>query len=315
MLQNHFSKSCPSELNHQERRLNVCCIINKNAGTEKAESPDLKALFAEFGVSAEFPDLTKGKTIAELAAEASKDRYDVVVAGGGDGTVNAVASALAGTSARMGVIPMGTLNHFAKDLKIPLSAEEAVRTIVTGRVAAVDVGEVNGEVFVNNSSLGLYPAVVRLREAIQKSGYRKWTAFFQAAWKILSRFPRLRLEIKSSAAPFTRTITPLLFIGNNHYETTLTQLGSRKALNNGRLWVAIPLARSRWELVLALLALARGRAGVSDVSSFEAETLIVNNKRTALNVAVDGEVLLLQTPLHYRIRPKALKVIIPADTI
>jgi diacylglycerol kinase family enzyme len=229
--------------------------------------------------------------------------------------VNAIASALAGTSVHMGIIPMGTLNHFAKDLKIPLSAEEAVRTIVTGRVRAVDVGKVNGEVFVNNSSLGLYPAVVRLREAIQKSGYRKWTAFFQAAWKIFSRFPRLRLEIKSSAAPFTRTITPLLFIGNNNYETTLTQLGSRQALDNGKLWVALPLAKNRWQLVLALLALVRGRAGTSDVSAFEAENLIVNNRRTALNVAVDGEVLLVQTPLHYRIWPKALKVIVPADTI
>lgn len=299
--------------NNQERRLNICCIINKHAGTAEAECPDLKALFAQFGVSAEFPDLEEGKSIAELAAAASKDRYDVVVAGGGDGTVNAVASALAGTSVPMGVIPMGTLNHFAKDLEIPLSAEEAVRTIVTGGVTAVDVGEVNGEIFVNNSSLGLYPAVVRLREAIQKSGYRKWTAFFQAAWKIFSRFPRLRLEIRSSAAPFTRTITPLLFIGNNNYETTLTQLGSRKVLNNGKLWVAVPLAKNRWQLVLALLALVRGRAEASDVSAFEAENLIVNNKRTALNVAVDGEVLLLQTPLHYRIWPKALKVIVPAD--
>jgi len=215
----------------------------------------------------------------------------------------------------MGVVPMGTLNHFAKDLKIPLSAEEAVRTIVTGRVRAVDVGKVNGEVFVNNSSLGLYPAVVRLREAIQKSGYRKWTAFFQAAWKIFSRFPRLRLEMNSAAAPFTRTITPLLFIGNNNYETTLTQLGSRKALDNGKLWVALPLAKNRWQLVVALLALVRGRAGAGDVSAFEAENLVVNYKRTALNVAVDGEVLLLQTPLRYRIWPKALKVIVPADTL
>jgi diacylglycerol kinase family enzyme len=265
-------------------------------------------------VSPEIPDLEEGKSIAELAAEASKDRYDVVVAGGGDGTVNAVASALAGTPVRMGVIPMGTLNHFAKDLKIPLSAEEAVRTIVAGHVTAVDIGEVNGQIFVNNSSLGLYPAVVRLRETIQKSGYRKWTAFFQAAWKLFfSRFPRLRLEIKSSAAPFTRTTTPLLFIGNNNYETALTQLGTRKVLNNGKLWVAVPLAKNRWQLVLALLALVRGRAEASDVSAFEAESLIVNNKCTALNVAIDGEVLLLQTPLHYRIWPKALKVIVPAD--
>lgn len=271
----------------------------------------MKALFAQLGVNADVPALEEGRPIAELAAQASKNRYDVVVAGGGDGTVNAVASALAGTSVRMGVIPMGTLNHFAKDLKIPLSVEEAVRTIVTGRVTAVDVGEVNGEVFVNNSSLGLYPAVVRLREAIQRSGYRKWTAFFQASWIIFFRFPRLRLEIKSLAAPFSRAITPLLFVGNNNYETTLTQLGSRKVLDHGKLWVAMPLAKNRWQLVLALLALVRGRAGASDVSAFEAEHLIVNNKRPALNVAVDGEVLLLQTPLRYRIRPKALRVIVP----
>ena len=272
-------------------------------------------LFAQFGVTADFLPLSEGNSITQVAAGAINKRYDVVVAGGGDGTVNAVASALIGTSTPMGILPMGTLNHFAKDLKVPIDMEAAVKTIVSGRVKLVDVGEVNGRLFVNNSSLGLYPSIVRLREAIQKSGYQKWPAFVRAVWAIFLRFPRLRLELKSATAPISRTVTPLLFIGNNPYETTLTQLGSRSAMDQGKLWVVVPKAETRWQLVAALFTLVRGRSVASDVSAFEAENLVVNNKRSALNIAVDGEVLLLEPPLHYQIRPKALKVIVPSETL
>jgi len=275
----------------------------------------LAILFAQFGVTADFLPLSEGNSITQVAAGAINKEYDVVVAGGGDGTVNAVASALIGTSTPMGILPMGTLNHFAKDLKVPIDMEAAVKTIVSGRVKLVDVGEVNGRLFVNNSSLGLYPSIVRLREAIQKSGYQKWPAFIRAVWAIFLRFPRLRLELKSATAPISRTVTPLLFIGNNPYETTLTQLGSRSAMDQGKLWVVVPKAETRWQLVAALFTLVRGRSVASDVSAFEAENLVVNNKRSALNIAVDGEVLLLEPPLHYQIRPKALKVIVPSETL
>ena len=254
----------------------------------------------------------EGSTFTQLAAEAVRQSYDVVVAAGGDGTVNALASALVGTSVRLGIVPMGTMNHFAKDLRIPLEADAAIRTIATGRARTVDVGVVNGRIFVNNSSLGLYPSIVRLREAIQKSGYHKWPAFLRAAWETFLRFPQLRLQLKSSAAVGTPVITPLVFVGNNNYEITLTNLGSRNALDQGRLWVVVPRAKTRWQLVSSLFALVRGRTRTSDVSAFETVNLIVNHKQAAMNVAVDGEVLLLQPPLHYAIRPKALKVIVPA---
>jgi diacylglycerol kinase family enzyme len=275
----------------------------------------LEILFAQFGVSSDFLPSSDGNSITQVAARAVNKGYDVVVAGGGDGTVNAVASALVGTSTPLGILPMGTLNHFAKDLKVPIDMEAAVKTIVSGRVKLVDVGEVNGRFFINNSSLGLYPSIVRLREAIQKSGYQKWPAFVRAVWTIFSKFPRLRLELKSVTAPISRTVTPLLFIGNNPYETTLTQLGGRTALDQGKLWVVVPTAETRWQLVGALFTLVRGRSVASDVSAFEAANLVVNNKRRALNIAVDGEVLLLEPPLHYRIRPKALKVIVPSETL
>src|SRR5205085_3689399 len=102
--------------------------------------------------------------------------------GGGDGTQSAIASRLAGTQLVHGVLPLGTLNHFAKDLGIPLQLDEAVRTLAEGRVLEVDVGEVNGRVFINNSSLGLYPEIVRERELQQmRLGKSKWRALASAS--------------------------------------------------------------------------------------------------------------------------------------
>jgi len=293
--------------------LKILCVINAHAGAAQVGPTEIRAAVAEISINADFALSEMGTSLFQLASKAVKEGYDVVVAAGGDGTVNAVASALAGTSVRMGILPMGTLNHFAKDLKIPLDLEAALRTIAAGHTKIVDVGEVNGNIFVNNSSLGLYPSIVRLREAIEKSGHHKWPAFFRAAWETLSRFERLRIELKPSAAARTQTLTPLVFVGNNSYEMTLTNLGGRNALDHGKLWVVVPRAKTRWQLLLALFTLVRGRVRSSDVFSFETENLVVNHKQPAMNVAMDGEVLLLRPPLHYAIRPKALKVIVPVE--
>ena len=120
----------------------------------------------------------------------------MVVAAGGDGTMNAVASALIGTETAMGVLPLGTLNHFAKDLKIPLELEGAVATIVTGRIVPIDVGEVNGHIFLNNSSIGIYPWIVRERETEQRKGYRKWVAFARASISALKRYSLLHVRLR-----------------------------------------------------------------------------------------------------------------------
>src|SRR5476649_731552 len=109
---------------------------------------------------------------------------DAVVAGGGDGTINAVASVLAGSSVALGVLPLGTLNHFAKDLNIPLDLDQAIATIARGTTAQVDVGDVNGRIFVNNSSLGLYPHIVRARDQQQRRlGRGKWTRLAGHSWR------------------------------------------------------------------------------------------------------------------------------------
>ena len=253
------------------------------------------------------------RSIATLAKDAIQKNYDVIVAGGGDGTVNAVASAIIGNSAiKLGILPMGTLNHFARDLGIPIDMEKAVETIVAGYVKSIDVGEVNGKIFINNSGLGLYPAMVRLREGLQKSEHRKFLAAIWASLRIFARFRRLRLELHPPGGSVVKRNTPMLFVGNNPYDTSLTTLGTRSSLDLGLLWVVMPIASSRWGLVRSLWAILSGSRKTGDVYTIHAANLIVASRRRLLKVAVDGEVLQLKPPLNYRIRPRSLQVIVPA---
>jgi len=157
------------------------CILNAGAASSaaKGELDKLKALFKEHKRDTRLI-LAQGEDILRHAKEAVAGKSGLIIAGGGDGTVNAVSGVLAGTGTALGVLPLGTLNHFAKDLKIPLELEGAVEAAFKGDIVHVDIGEVNGHTFLNNSSLGLYPGLVQVRESLQRSGYTKWLAFGRA---------------------------------------------------------------------------------------------------------------------------------------
>ena len=160
----------------------ILCILNGKAGTVKALDAErrLCELFARHGAQAKILVAQDGDDISALVRQETQHGCALIVAGGGDGTVNAVASVLAGTDIVLGVLPLGTLNHFAKDLLLPLELEGAVDNLFTGQTIQVDVGEVNGKLFLNNSSLGIYPVIVRQREKLQEHGRGKWSAFVQA---------------------------------------------------------------------------------------------------------------------------------------
>ncbi|HUR44034.1 MAG TPA: diacylglycerol kinase family protein [Aestuariivirga sp.] len=294
--------------------MRICIIINSHSGTaEKTSVSRLAELFAKYGVAVEILEPNEDTSIDELAKDAAKRDFEIIVAGGGDGTINAVASALVGNKEKkLGVLPLGTFNHFARDLGVPLEIEPAVENIVKGAVRSVDVGEVNGRIFLNNSCLGLYPSIVRLRESLQKSGYSKLRAVLRASFHVVMRFSRLYLELHPATGPTLRRNTLVLFIGNNAYETSLTQLGTRSSLEQGQLWVMMPTASGRWSLFASFLAILAGREKSTDIFTFEGEKLTVASGRRRLKVAVDGEVLHLKPPLNYRIRPQALHVIVPA---
>jgi diacylglycerol kinase family enzyme len=207
---------------------------------------------------------------------------------------------------------LGTLNHFARDLGIPIDLSQAVDIICAGHSKAVDVGMVNDCCFLNNSSVGLYPAIVKLRESLQSAGYSKWWAALWSCLRLLSKFRRFELEVQPSAGPLIKRRTALLFVGNNAYETAVAKLGTRPAIDRGRLWINIPASPTRIGLIMGLLALVFQREKPADTLIFEAAALKVSSKKRQLTVAADGEVLRLKPPLNYRILPKALNVMVPA---
>lgn len=192
----------------------LAVILNPSSGANNNE--DLQNRLAKSFSTARDSEVWillagKGGDIVKLAKHAVAEGADPIVAGGGNGTLNAVASVLVGTERTLGVLPLGTLNHFAKDLNIPLDVEGAVRTLIEGTVAQVDVGEVNGRIFLNNSGLGLYPHIVRHREKLQdRLGHGKWPAFLWAVLSVLRRYPFLAVRMSTDEQAFVRR-TPLYY--------------------------------------------------------------------------------------------------------
>jgi diacylglycerol kinase family enzyme len=286
-------------------------VLNAKAGSAGTPEDVAEALRAA-GIEADVRPVA-GPGIPEAAREAAASDADVVVFAGGDGTMNAGASALLGGSRPMGVLPLGTLNHFARDLGIPLSLDEAARTLKTGVVRDVDVGEANGRVFLNNASLGLYPVAVADREARRAgNGRGKWLAMCQAGLATLRRFPLNRVTLHLHDAAF-RVTTPLVFIGNNRYEMSLFSLGKRERLDSGELWVYVARDTSRLGIVrLATRAVLGTLDQARDFLATAVPEVVLEDRRRTLTAALDGEVCRLASPVRYRIRPRALRVVVPA---
>ena len=294
-----------------ERTGGISVIINERSGT--AAGPDagaeIQTLFARAGVQARLERVREPGDIGARARQAAS-RGDVLVAAGGDGTVGSVAAVAVETTATFGVLPMGTLNHFAKDVGLPLDLEEAVSVIVAGHVRLLDVGDVNGRIFVNNSSVGLYPRMVLERKAEQRRGHRKWNAFAIAmvrTWRDY-RMVVARLVVDGKEAVVR---TPFIFVGNNQYHAEGFQLGGRSRLDEGRLSIFVAPDAGRFEiLTLPLRALTNRLSSIAPFVAFQADTVAVDMSRRRVGVALDGEVAILQAPLVYRVRPRALRTLV-----
>jgi diacylglycerol kinase family enzyme len=290
-------------------------IVNAGSGSDAKDGlrQQLAELFAEAGVEAYIRVAHSGSELLRLARHSAQSGAQVIVAGGGDGTVSTVAAACVGTDKTLGVLPLGTLNHFAKDLHIPLDLAEAVRNLVTGRTAHVDVGEVNGHVFINNSSLGIYPKLVRMRERKQRQGMSKWPAFIVALITIMRRYPLFAVRLETDDQKLVGR-TPFVFIGNNDYETSSFRMGGRSGLDAGHLSVYTAPVKGRFELIKLFIKAFLGMIRDSDnFDHLRAPEVWVETRRRRMRIALDGEVRRLRTPLHYRVRPGALRVIVPHE--
>ncbi len=287
-------------------------IMNRGAGGREDPEARIVELLRSHGKEPRVMHPDQTRDIATLAREAARTGDPIIVAAGGDGTISTVAAELAGSDKILGVLPVGTLNHFAKDLHIPLDLENAVRTIAEGETVAVDVGEVNGRVFINNSSLGLYPHIVSRREAQQTRLSRgKWTAFFWATIQALRRFPFLDLQIAFEGQEIFRR-SAFLFVGNNQYEIAGFNLGSRACMDAGNLGLYLTHRTGRLGLFrLAFHALFGRVDQAKDFDAFCVTEARIETRKRRLLVACDGEVELMETPLLYRSRPAALRVRVP----
>ena len=290
-------------------------IINTRSGTDEKNDAQrrLHEVFRANGIDARISLARTGAEVVELAHQAARGDAEIIVGGGGDGTINSVAAAALESGKTLGVLPFGTMNHFAKDLHIPLDPESAIQTIVAGHVVKVDVGEVNGRIFVNNSSLGMYPSIVREREKQQRLGWGKWPAYAWAAFAVLRRYPFLDIRLSVDEKEFV-TRTPFVFIGNNEYEMETLNIGGRSCLDAGELSLYISDRTSRLGLIrLALRALFGGLRQEKDFTALCTKEIWIGTKHKHVRVALDGEVSVMEPPLHYRVRPLALRVLAPSN--
>lgn len=294
--------------------MRVPVLLNKGGGAVAADSEIAKKVetaLREAGVDAEIELIAGGD--CEVRCKAIAERGDtLLVVGGGDGTISAAASALAGTKTRLGILPLGTLNHFARDLGIPFELEDAAKLIANGVERRVDVAEMNGHIFINNSAIGLYPLMVVDRDVQRRRlGRSKRLAMLVASLRTLARFnhQRLTLTVNDEQA---RVDTPLLFVGNNDYRLDLGAPGHRESLDDGQLCVLVMRKKTRRGLIAASVRALLKRSRSDDMVRIDGvERLRVDSRRTRLAVSLDGEIVREAPPLDYRIRKRALRVIAP----
>jgi diacylglycerol kinase family enzyme len=294
-------------------RLRIGVVLNDSAGSCNDRS--LRGRIQESLGSGADVSIHSAPGGAELRAAATRyiqEGCNVLVAGGGDGTVSSLASLLVGSGIALGVLPLGTLNHFARDLGIPSDLDRASRVILAGHSTMVDIGELNGRFFINNSSLGLYPSIVRRRERRERTGSSRLLAFAAAIVFALRRYPFLDAHVRVDGNEIVRR-SPFFFIGNNGYEVEGLRLGRRASVAGGSLSLYTANRTGRLGLLrIAVSALFRTLRRNRDFEILAAHELLISTHRKRLAVALDGEVVHMAPPLRYSIRPAALRVMTPA---
>lgn len=291
----------------------VDVIMNSSSGPGTSDGIEqlITNEFSKYGLEARILHGRSGDEILQLAKHAAQSGSDIIVGAGGDGTISGVAAEAYKAGKELGVIPMGTLNNFSKDLEIPQKLTGAVQVIAEGETRKIDIAQVNGRYFINNSSIGLYPRIVKKRVQQQRLGYGKWRAAFWAALRIFRLSPFVKVRIELDGKTFLRK-TPFVFVGNNEYEMELYNIGRRPSLDAGKLSVYFLHRGGRWGIVLLLLHTLTGRLKQwRDFEEVLTDSVTIQTRRKRLPVAFDGEIELMETPLEYRIYPNSLNVIVP----
>jgi YegS/Rv2252/BmrU family lipid kinase len=285
----------------------VCVVYNLGSGGSKTDIEHIRTLFDSSAI--ELICIKLHKEFAKEVRQAKTNGAQVLIAAGGDGTVNAVAQCAVDNDMPLGVLPAGTLNHFAKDLGLPSNLQQAADVIAQGKTQKVDYGTVNDRVFVNNSSIGMYPSTVLEREVLQpKIG--KWPAAFIVMLKALFKLSTTHLTFETQHEKKVIK-TPLAFIGNNEYELETVGFANRTQLTGGTLFLYVIRANRTGAILRLIFVAFFGKRIKKGDYRQTASSLTIQSRKPVLDLAVDGEVVSLQPPLRYKIYPAALQVYVP----
>jgi diacylglycerol kinase family enzyme len=294
-------------------RLNL--VLNRNSGALSDGDPeaianDLAEIFRAHGHSVGVEVLSGHAAVAAIARICREMACDAVIAGGGDGTISAAAAAAAESGLALGVLPLGTMNLFARSLGIPLRPAAAAEALAVAETVHVDIGEVNGRFFTHHVTLGLHPRMIRVRERLRyASRFGKIWASGQAWWTVVRQPPRLDLQVRADGEAFRRRTAAILVSNNPLGEGHLPYADDPR---QGRFGLYIALSR-RWRHLLQLAA----QIGLGDISGNPllegrlAEEVEIATGSKTVQASVDGEIVALETPLRFKLRSGGLKVLKP----
>ena len=297
--------------------LKIGVVLNQDSGALRDGDADemVRTITDIFHSHRHEPDmkLAKGTDIMEALIAAMKS-YRTVFVGGGDGTISTAAAIFAGQKTVLGVLPLGTMNFFARAIGIPLRLDKAVKALLTGEKQQIDSGEVNGRIFVHHVTLGLHPRIIAGRERQRyRSRLGKKLAWLKVWWKLVRRAPRMRLALAVDRER-SKLKTASLIIANNPFIEKLGGLPHSEVPDRGKL--ALYAARTRdWRELLAMSAqasLGKWKSN-SRLDFLEGAEITIAAESKRLRVSIDGELDYLPTPLRAKIIPNALCVLCPAS--
>lgn len=239
-----------------------------------------------------------------------RDQVDLVIVGGGDGTLNAAAAGLVKTQLPLGILPMGTANDLARTLGIPTSISEACKIIATGRKLSIDLGQVNDQYFFNVASLGISTRITqRLTDKVKK----RWgiLAYAATALQVLWQTRPFQAEIRFNGVS-VRGKTVQIAVGNGRYYGGGTPISQKATIDDHQLDLYSLEIQYWWQVIPILPAMSRGRQATwPSVVAHQSQDIEVTTRRPR-PISTDGEIT-TQTPAHFRVIPQALSVIVPSD--
>ncbi len=297
--------------------MRVHAVINRKAGSALGYSveqlaDEAEAAFQVAGYEMEV-HVVEPEQIEAALDKAVAAHPDILVAGGGDGTIRSAASRLLGSEIALGILPLGTVNRLAHDLHIPVEPRAALRVLANGGYREIDVAEVNGEIFLCNSMLGLPSEISEERQNLRgRPFWPRLAGYFKLLRTIMASRRHLELSIDGDERMSRRVRVFSLAISNNVYRKQPSLIFTREALDRGRLGVYIAKPHSGLGLLWVLARAALGFwSGDDRLDCLSATKVVIKTRKKRLRLSNDGEVETVKTPLYYQIHPKALRVFAP----